>query len=168
VLTLLALLQVSVSPPGITPSDLERLAVRVANPADTAIVAVRVQVPDALVVLGLDAPTGWTGRLVPGTDSAAPAIEWSGGSLAKGEFREFAFFVRLGAAARQNDLLLPVEIRRADGTVMRWRPGGDGPVPVVRILGSIGVTSGGSFALAAAAFGLAALGVALALFRRRP
>ena len=162
----LALLQVSVSPAAVTPAGLERLAVRVANPSDTPIVAVRVEVPEALTILGVDAPPGWTARLFAATDSSAPAIEWSGGTLAQREFHEFAFFARLGATVRPNALVLPVAIRRADGTVHQWRPGGFGAAPTVEIHGTVAVTPGGAFTLAAAAIGLAALGIALAL--RRP
>ncbi|MBI1966766.1 MAG: DUF1775 domain-containing protein [Gemmatimonadetes bacterium] len=163
----LALLQVAVTPTTIAPAELERVAVRVVNPADSPIVAVRVEVPEALAMLGVDAPPGWSARRVAATESSAPAIEWTGGRLASGEFREFAFFVRLGADARRVPLVFPVRIRRADGTVREWRSGGDAPAPEIQIRGTVGVTPGGAFVLAAGALGLAALAVALAL-RRGP
>src|SRR5574341_1039102 len=162
-----ALLQVAVSPAALAPAGMERVAVRVANPAESPVIAVRVEVPEALAVLGIDTPSGWTSRLVPASDTSPQAIEWSGGTLERGAFREFAFFARLGAAARQLSLVLPVELHRADGGVRRWRPGGDGPAPEIQVRGSVGVTAGGAFTLAAAAAGLAALGIALALRPKR-
>lgn len=163
----LALLQVAVRPATVEPARLERFAVQVVNPVDTPVVAVRVEVPEALSIVGADAPPGWTARLVSATDSSAPAIEWSGGALQQREFREFAFLARLGAGARRNTLVLPVQLRRADGSVREWRPDGYGPAPTVEIRGTVGVTPGGAFALAAGSLGLAALGVALALRRSR-
>ena len=164
----LAFLQVSVSPPAMAPAGIERLAVRVANPVDAAaIVAVRVAVPEALTILGVDAPPGWTVTRIAATDSSAPALEWSGSNLDPGAFREFAFLARLGAAARPNTLVFPVRLRRADGSVREWRPGGYGQAPTVEIRSTVAVTAGGAFTLAAAAIGLAALGIALALRRPR-
>src|SRR5574341_423675 len=163
----LVLLQVAVSPTALAPAGLERVALWVANPAESPVVAVRVEVPEALAVLGVDAPPGWMSRVVPASDTSPQAIEWSGGALERGAFREFAFFARLGAAARQVSLVLPVELRRADGSVRRWRPGGDAPAPEIQVRGSVGVTAGGAFTLAAAAAGLAALGIALALRPKR-
>lgn len=163
----MAAAQVSISPRTVEPADFVRFAIQVANPGDTAVVTVRVEVPEALAILGVDAPTGWTQRRVTATDSTPQAIEWSGGQLGRGEFREFAFFARLGANARRTTLVLPVRVTRADGSAREWRSGGYGQAPVVEIRGSVGITAGGAFTLAAAAIGLAALGVALALHRPR-
>ena len=163
----LAALQVSISPRAVAPADLVRLAVQVANPTDTPTIAVRVEVPEALAILGLDAPPGWTARLVAATDSTPQAIEWSGGQLTQHEFREFAFFARLGANARRASLVFPVRILHADGAARDWRPGGYGQAPEVQIRGTVGITAGGAFTLAAAAVGLAALATALALRRSR-
>ena len=159
--------QVTISPRAATPADLVRFAVQVANPTDTAVVAVRVDVPEALAILGVDAPAGWTRRFVAATDSTPQTIEWSGGQLGRREFEEFAFFARLGANARRTTLVLPVRIGRADGSAREWRQGGYGQAPEVEIRGVVGITAGGAFTLAAAALGLAALGVALALRRPR-
>ena len=159
--------QVSINPRTVEPADLVRFAIQVANPTDTAVVAVRVEVPEALAILGVDAPGGWTQRLVTATDSTPQAIEWSGSQLGRGEFREFAFFARLGANARRTTLFFPVRIGRADGTTRDWRPGGYGQAPEVEIRGTVGITPGAAFTLAAAALGLAALGVALAVRRPR-
>ncbi len=159
--------QVSISPRAVVPADLVRFAVLVADPTDTAVVAVRVEVPEALAILGVDAPAGWTRRLVAATDSTPQAIEWSGGHLGRREFQEFAFFARLSANARRTTLIFPVRIGRADGSAREWRRGGYGQPPEVEIRGTVGITADGAFTLAAAALGLAALAVALALRRPR-
>jgi hypothetical protein len=161
------LLQVSVRPPHVVPARHERFTVQVANPVDTAIVAVRVDLPAVLVVLGVESPLGWTAQLAVATDSAPPAIEWTGGALARLEYRDFAFLARLPADARREPLVFPVRVTFAGGTVREWRPGGVGPAPAVTIRGTIGVTPGGAFVLAAGAFGVAVLAVALALRRPR-
>lgn len=161
------LLQVSVRPTTILPGRHERFVVRVANPADTAIVAVRVTVPDAVTILGIDAPPGWTGHLVPGAEGRPAAVEWQGGHLGRHAFREFAFLGRVPGDARRGALVFPVRLEREDGSILAWGPGGIGPPGQVQIRGSVGVTPGGAFALAAGAFGLAALAVALGLRRSR-
>lgn len=158
--------QITVSPRQVAPTDFVRLAVQVTNPTDTAIVAVQVAVPEALAILGADAPPGWSARITAATDTSPQTIEWSGGQVARRDFREFPFLVRLGANAERTDLVLPVRIRRADGSVRDWRPGGYGPAPVLVVEGTIGITARGAFVLAAAGIGLSALGIGLAL--RRP
>jgi hypothetical protein len=160
------LVQVSVRPLAIVPAQHERIAVQVANPSSQAIVAVRVLVPSALAILGVDAPPGWSARHVVATDTTPQAVEWTGGSLGPREFREFAFLARLPADARRETLVFPIRARTADGVERAWEPGGVGPAPTVQIEGSIGVTSRGAFVLAAGALGLAGLAVALALRRR--
>jgi hypothetical protein len=158
--------QVSVTPRTVAPADFVRLAVQVVNQTDPAVVAVQVQVPAALAMLGVDAPPGWSFALAAATDSTPAAIDWSGGRLERGEFREFAFFVRPAATARRATLVFPVRLRRADGSVRDWRPGGEGEAPTVEIRGTVALTAGGAFTVAAAALGLAALAIALALRRR--
>jgi hypothetical protein len=51
--------------------------------------------------------------------------------------------------------------------VRDWRRGGEGQAPTVEVRGSVGLSTGGAFTLAAAALGLAALATALALRRPR-
>jgi uncharacterized protein YcnI len=166
---LVTLLQVSVRPTTVVPAQHERYAVQVANPTDTAIVAVRVALPDAIALLGVDAPPGWTARVAPGSDTAARTVTWEGGSLARGEFREFALLGRLPGDARRETLVFPVVLRFADGTERRWGLGADAvaPAPTVAIRGGVGVSAGGAFVLAAGALGVGILGVALALRRAR-
>ena len=127
----IAAAQVSISPRIVEPADLARFAIQVANATDTAIVTVRVEVPEALAILGVDVPPGWTQQQVTATDSTPPAIEWAGGRLGQREFQEFAFFARLGANVRRTTLFFPVRIGRADGSARDWRPGGYGQAPEV-------------------------------------
>lgn len=158
--------QVSISPRTAEPADLVRFAIQVANPSNSAVIFVRVEVPEALLILGVGAPTGWTARHVAATDSSPSAIEWSGGQLSRGGFQEFTFFTRLGANVRRTTLFFPVRLGRSDGSTRDWRPGGMGQAPEVEIRGTVGLTAGAAFTLAAAALGLAVLGISLAL--RRP
>jgi uncharacterized protein YcnI len=159
--------QVTISPRTASPADLVRFAVQVANPLDAAVVAVHVEIPEALAILGVDGPPGWAPKVLAATDSTPQAIDWTGGRLTRGDFREFAFFARLAATARRTTLVFPVRLRRDDGTVRDWRRGGEGQAPTVEVRGSVGLSTGGAFTLAAAALGLAALATALALRRPR-
>jgi hypothetical protein len=63
--------------------------------------------------------------------------------------------------------VFPVRLHRDDGSVRDWRRGGEGQAPTVEVRGSVGLTAGGAFTLAAGALGLAALATALALRRPR-
>ena len=160
------LLQISIRPLSVTPAQHERIALRVVNPSDTPLVAIRIEVPSVLNVLGLDAPPGWTARLVPATDTTAQAIEWSGGALHKLDFREFAFLARLTADAKALPLVFPVRLHRADGAVRVWGAGGIAPAPTIGISAETGITAGAAFALGAAGIGVSLLAVALALRRK--
>jgi len=159
--------QVSLDPAAVEPGTTMRLAVRAVTASDAPTVAVRVEVPEAVVVLGLDAPAGWRATWIEATDSTSRAIEWAGGPLARAEFREFAFLVRVPADVRRGMLVFPVALRAADGTVRAWRPDGVGPAPAVEIRGRALVTPGAAFALAGGAVGLAILAIGLALSRPR-
>ncbi len=158
--------QVSISPDAVEPGTTVRLALRVVTASDAPTVAVRVEVPEAVVVLGLDAPAGWRAAWIEATGSTPRAVEWTGGPLARAEFREFAVLVRVPADVRRGRLVFPVALRAADGTVRAWRPDGVGPAPAVEIRGRALVTPGAAFALAGGAVGLAALALGLALSRR--
>jgi len=160
------LLQISIRPLSVTPAQHERIALRVANPSDTAVIAVRVEVPSVLTILGLDAPPGWTARLDPATDTTAQAIVWSGGALHRLEFREFAFLARPAADVKPLPLVFPVRLDRADGAVRLWGPGGIASAPTIAISTATGITPGGAFGLGAAGIGIALFALILAL--RRP
>lgn len=159
--------QVVIQPTTVTAGSIARYAVQVANLRDVAIAQVRVELPPALTVLGLDAPAGWTARFVPASDTSPQAIEWSGGALAPHELREYAFLARLTGVAQQHLLVFPVRLRGTDGRTTDWQGAGPAPAPVVQIEGGVGVTSGGAFALAAGAFGIALLAIGLAVKRPR-
>lgn len=159
--------QVALTPPALEPGAFERLALRVANPAPSPVVQVRLVVPEAVAVLGVDAPPPWTGRLIPATDSTPQVVEWAGGELAPGAFREFALFTRLAADVRRADLVFPVHLTRRDGSTVAWRRGGEGAPLIVGVRGTTTVSTWGATALAGAAAGLALLALVLALHGRR-
>jgi uncharacterized protein YcnI len=160
--------QVALDPRSVTPAAFARFAIQVVNQSDTPAVGVRVTVPEAIQVLGVNAPAGWTVALTPATDSAAPVIQWSGGRLERGAFDEFAFLGRVAADAKPgSELIFPVRLTRANGATADWAWGGDARPPTVAIVGVTSVSSAGAFALAGAATGLAILALVLALTRRR-
>lgn len=160
--------QVMLVPPSVTPASWERFALRVANQSDTPIVQVRLAVPEAVQVLGVAAPAGWSARLIPAGEASAPGIEWSGGRLARGQFDEFAFLGRVAGDARPGaELIFPAEVMRAGGATVRWSRGGNGPPPAVTVRGAATISPTGAFALAGAAVGLAVLALVLGLVRRR-
>lgn len=158
--------QVSVAPSSVAPAAFERLALRVANPEPSPVTRVRLEIPDVLTVLGVDAPHGWFGRLVAGTDTSAAAVEWSGDSLAQGAFREFAVLVRPASDVRDITLVFPVRLEHADGRALAWTRGGDARPPTVSIRATTGLSVRGAVALAGGALGVAALALVLALHRR--
>jgi len=160
--------QVALDPPTVTPAAWERFTLRVVNQTDTPTVAVRISLPGAIHVLGVAAPPGFTARLEPATDSAAPAIEWSGGRVDPGAFYEFTFLGRVAPDARPGaELVFPVRITRASGSTVEWAEGGAGRPPVVSIQGTTMISAAGAFALAGAAVGLSILALVLTMVRRR-
>ena len=158
--------QISIYPPSIEPAAWERIAVRVVSQSGPATVDVRIDLPDAIGVLGVDAPPGWTARFVPATDSGPQAIHWSGGRIEQGDFREFAFLGRLAADVRQRQLTFPIRLVKEDGTTIAWARGAEGAPPRIRIEGTTTVSSWSAFALAGAALGIAVLALILAVRRR--
>ena len=119
------------------------------------------------MVLGIEALNGWEVTHVLASDTNPQVIEWSGGELLRGEFLEFAFFGRLPADSRKQDLVFPVHLTRATGTeVVFDRASGDGAAPTVQIVGTTAVTGWAALALAGVAVGIAALALALAVSRR--
>lgn len=158
--------QVSVAPSSVEPAAFERLALRVANPDASPVTHVRFGLPDVLTVLGVDAPSGWNWRLTAGTDTSATLVEWSGDSIPRGAFREFAVLVRLASDVRDVTLVMPVEVTHVDGHTVTWTRGGDSRPPTVAIRATTGLSVRGAVALAGGALGVAALALVLALHRR--
>ncbi|HWP38267.1 MAG TPA: DUF1775 domain-containing protein [Gemmatimonadales bacterium] len=158
--------QVALAPTTTAPAAWERFALRVANPTDTPTVAVAIRLPDGVTVMGVDAPPGWTGRFTAATDTSPQTIEWTGGTLAFREFREFAFFGRVAPNLRTGDLVFPVRITRVNGTTVNWAPGGAGVAPTVRVRAVTTITPAAAFTLAAFALGTAVVAVAMAVARR--
>ncbi len=159
--------QVDLHPSTVKPAAWERFALRAINQTDTAFVAVRLTVPEAIMILGVEPLPGWEFRLIAGSDTTPQIIEWSGGELLRGEFLEFAFFGRRPGDARRRELVFPVHLTRASGSVVAWdRRSGGGEAPTVRILGTTTVTGWAALALAGVAVGVSALALALAVSRR--
>jgi len=159
--------QVDLHPATVKPAAWERFALRTINQTDTAFVAVRLAVPEALMVLGIEPLDGWQVTHAAASDTTPQIIEWSGGELLRGEYLEFAFFGRLTADSRKQELVFPVHLLRATGTEVVWdRRSGDGAAPTVQIVGTTGVTSWAALALAGVAVGIAALALALAVSKR--
>ena len=158
--------QVAIHPTTVEPASWERYALRVVNQQDLAVVRVRLEVPDALTVVGVESPGGWTGVVTVATDSTPQAITWDGAVLSQGGLREFAFMARLQGDARRKTLVFPVHLMRDDGSERRWGRGpGDAAPPTVQIRGSTGMTAWGAAALAGGAMGVAVLALFLALSR---
>jgi hypothetical protein len=160
--------QVALDPTIVTPAAWERFTLRVVNQTDTPTVAVRITLPGAIQVLGVAAPAGFTARLQPATDSAAAALEWSGGRVDPGSFYEFTFLGRVEPNARPGaELTFPVRLTRASGSTVEWARGGAGRAPTATVQGTTAVSASGAFALAGAAVGLSILALVFALVRRR-
>lgn len=155
--------QVAIHPTITTPAAWERFAIRVINQTDTPTVAVHVEVPEAVTILGVDGDRMWPFRMTAGTDSIPQSIEWQGGPIARGEFREFAFLGRLRADAKQQDLVFPVRIRRANGSVVEWRRRRGEPyaAPRVEVAGTVRVSAAGQLAMAGLAIGISLLALIL-------
>ena len=166
-----AVAQVAINPQVTTPAAWERFAIRVINQTDTATVAVRVEVPEVILILGVQPKSGWTIHTAPATENSRQAISWTGGSLAKGQFEEFTFLGRLDPNAKREPLGFPVRIQRANGSVVEWRrpPGEDYATPRVEIVGTASISPTGQVALAGAALGLAIIAIVftIALNARR-
>ena len=161
--------QVSLHPPTAKPAAWERFALRVVNGTDTPTVAVRLVVPEAITVLGVEPIPDWTFALIPATDTSPQAIEWKGAVLERGEYREFAFLGRVAGDARQRDLVFPVRLTRANGSVVEWvrARGSPRPPPTVKIVGTTEISVWATFALAGAAVGIAALALVVAFAKGR-
>jgi uncharacterized protein YcnI len=156
--------QVALAPSSLEPATFERLALRVANPDSSPVVRVRLAVPAALAVLGVDAPAGWRWRLEPASDTTPTVIEWWGDSLAAGAFREFPVLARLQADAQPLTLVFPVRLEHADGRTTVWDRAGDAAPPTMEIRGTTVLSTRGAVALAGGALGVAALALVLGLF----
>jgi uncharacterized protein YcnI len=159
--------QVAIDPMTTTPAAWERFGLRIINQTDTPTVMVRVEVPSAAMVLGVERKAGWTFETSQLPDSGPTVITWRGGSVERGEFGDFPFLARLKADARQQDLVFPVRIERANGSVVEWRgrQGQDYAAPRVQVAGTVRVSPTGSLMLASLAMGLAIVALIVAIAR---
>ncbi len=157
--------QVAVHPSTVAPAAWERFAIRVVGREDGAIIGIRVDVPEAIAVLGVEGtPARWSAQLIEATDSTPQAIAWSGGLLAYRQFREFAFLGRVMGHSKRNQLVFPIRLTLEDGREVPWRGGrGDPrPAPRVQIVGTARVSAGGALAAAGVAFAIALIALAVA------
>ena len=160
--------QVDLDPPTIKPAAWERFALRVVNQTDTAFTRVRLTVPEAVMVLGVEPVPGWTFQLVAASDTTPQFIEWAEGNLWRGEYREFAFFGRIPSDVARRELVFPVRLTRANGSLVEWNHLSDtGAPPTIQIVGTTGVTVWGAVGLAGVAVGIATLALAMAVWRKR-
>lgn len=158
--------QVSVHPATTTPGAWERFAIRVVNPSDTPIVAVRVEVPTVITILGVEPADGWA--MQAASETLPQTISWMG-TVSRGVFQEFAFLGRVAGDARQATLVLPVTLIRPDGSELAWTApsGSPRPAPRVRIVGTTQLSGSGMVALAGAALVVAVLGLIVSVTKRR-
>ena len=160
--------QVDLDPTTVKPAAWERFALRVVNQTDTAFTRVRLTVPEVIMILGVEPLPGWTFALIAASDTSPQSIEWSEGSHLRGEYREYAFFGRIPADAKRRELVFPVALTRASGSVVEWnRRRETGAPPTVQIVGTTGISPWASMALAGGAAGIAILALALAVSRKR-
>ncbi len=159
--------QVTIHPRTVTPAAWERFTVSVVNATNDAVVGVRVEIPDAVTVLGV-LPGDWRFAVVPGTDTTAQYIEWTEGAVRYPALGEFAFLGRVAGDARKKTLVFPVVLtHEEDATVVyRSRPGSVTAAPTVEIVGRATISVRGAVALGGAAIGIAMLALALAALKR--
>ena len=155
--------QVAFHPAVTTPAAWERFAARVVNATgDPTIVAVHIDVPGAVVVLGVEPVPGWEILQVAGTDSTPHRITWRGGTVERGELREFAFLGRVAGDASRATLVFPVTLTRTADAADETHAGR------VAIEGATRLSTRGALAVAATALGLALIALLVALSRRAP
>ena len=167
--TALSVAQVAIDPTTTQPAAWERFAVRIANPSDTAVVAVRVEVPEAITILGVEPLAGWSAAVIAATDTTAQTIRWLGGELMRREFLEFAFLGRVMGDARRRTLVFPVHVTWASGQRHSWSglPGSRRAAPRVAMVGPAQLSIRGSVALAGVAIALSVIAIALTFAQRR-
>jgi uncharacterized protein YcnI len=161
------LAQVGLVPTTTSPAVWERYGLRVINQTDTATVAVRVEVPSAIMFLGTEPKSGWTTEVTQLPDSGPTVVTWRGSSIKKGEYAEFPFLGRLKADSRQEDLVFPVKIERANGSSVEWRHQKGEPyaAPRVEVAGTVSVTPGAAVMLSGLSLGVAILALVVAIAR---
>jgi uncharacterized protein YcnI len=160
--------QVAIAPSTTQPASWERFSLRVINQTDTPTVTVRLEVPAAISVLGVEPLQNWIFETGAVPDSGPTVITWRGGSVRRGEFGEFVFLGRLKGDARQEDLVFPVRIERANGSVVEWRHGrgADYAAPRVEVAGTVRMSGSAPVFLSVLAMGIALVAVVLAIAAR--
>lgn len=113
--------QVTVRPLRIVPGVWERLSIQVANPLDSPIVSIRVEIPPDIVVAGVEPRPEWPFQ-VDSLSDGGQIIEWRGGWVAQGELLEFGFLGRLRSDSDADRVALPVHLTRVGGRVESLAP----------------------------------------------
>ena len=108
--------QVHIAPRTTAPTAWERFALRVVNQRPEPIVTVELTVPEAVEILGAQAPPGWTFVIEPATDSTPQRVRWAGSTLAERAFEEFAVLGRVEVGRRELLFGLGGHVARAEGT----------------------------------------------------
>lgn len=159
--------QVSLAPSTIMPGAWERITLRVVNQTDTVTTGVRLTVPETIGILGVERSGGWNGVVNRASESSPQTIEWTGDSLVRGEYRDFAFLGRLSADARRRTLVFPVALTKGNGSVVEWGRGTRGAAaPEMNIVGTTRITTWGTFGLASVAVGIAVISLGVAISGR--
>jgi uncharacterized protein YcnI len=149
------------------PGEWERITLRVVNQTDTATTAIRLTVPETIAILGVERSGAWEASVRTATGTSPQLIEWTGDSLARGQYRDFAFLGRLSADARRRTLIFPAAITRSNGAVVEWsNQAGAGAALEMNIVGTTRITAWGTFGLASVAVGIAVISLGLAISAR--
>jgi uncharacterized protein YcnI len=152
--------QVMITPGSITPAGWARFEVAVVNSRDNEVTSVRVQVPEIISILGVDGVDAWTFEAHLASDTTAQFIEWTGGTLSRGELETFSFLGRLAADAKERSLLFPMTIARGDDLqVVDARESG----VIVQIIGSTILTPWAGLGVSVLAFAVAMIAIGLAV-----
>ncbi len=157
--------QVDVRPLQIAPGAGERLSIQVANPLDSPIVVIRVEIPSDMVVAGVEPHQEWPFQVDPLSDGGQ-AIEWRGGWVARGELQEFGLLARLRSDSDADHVALPVHLTRVSGRVESWVGRGTSPAPRLFVDRTPELTSQGTAMLGVVALVVSVIALAIAITAR--
>jgi periplasmic copper chaperone A len=148
VMALIALTQVAQAHVTIQPNEAPagaffRFVVRVPNERDVPTTKVRVEFPENLIFTSFQPKEGWTRKVKmkkldepieafgSQIDTVVDYVEWSGGSIAAGEFDEFGFSVRV--PEEEGDLEFKAIQTYEGGEVVEWTGPEDGETPAPHV-----------------------------------
>ncbi len=160
-----AVAQVTMQPSAVAPGATERFAVHVVNPLDSPFVAIRLEVPADIEILGVRPWPEWPFTLEPSADGGE-LIEWRGGWVASGELQEFVFLGRLRTDVDGDAVAFPVHLTRVGGAVESWVGSGANPAPRVLVDRIPELTTEGTTMLGMVAIVVSFAALALAIAAR--